>query len=330
MKSIITGGAGFIGSHLCERLVDAGHEVIILDNFSLGKKSNLKKVKDKITIVKRDIRNLNSIDHLFKKVQNVFHLAALADIVPSIENPGDYFSTNVTGTYNVLKASINNKVKRFIYSASSSCYGIPKKFPTKETSEILPQYPYALSKRLGEELVIHFANIYNLNATSLRLFNVYGPRARTSGNYGAVFGVFLAQKIARKPFTIVGDGKQTRDFTFVSDVIDAMIKVSKKKNLRENIFNVGSGKTISINRIAKLLGGDKKRIPKRPSEPNITFADISKITRKTGWKPKISIKDGIKVMLNNLNDWKDAPVWTPKKINKETKKWFFYLGKKII
>ena len=328
MKSIITGGAGFIGSHLCERLVDAGHEVIILDNFSLGKKSNLKKVKDKITIVKRDIRNLNSIDHLFKKVQNVFHLAALADIVPSIENPDDYFSTNVTGTYNVLKASINNKVKRFIYSASSSCYGIPNKFPTKETSEILPQYPYALSKRLGEELVIHFANIYNLNATSLRLFNVYGPRARTSGNYGAVFGVFLAQKIAKKPFTIVGDGKQTRDFTFVSDVIDAMVKVSKKKNLKGNIFNVGSGKTISVNRIAKLLGGDKKRIPKRPSEPNITFADISKITRKTGWKPKISIKDGIKVMLNNLNDWKDAPVWTPKKINKETKKWFFYLGKK--
>ena len=328
MKSIITGGAGFIGSHLCVRLVDEGHEVTILDNFSLGKKNNLRKIKNKITIVKRDIRNLNSINNLFRGMKNVFHLAALADIVPSIENPDDYYSTNVTGTYNVLKASINNKVKRFIYSASSSCYGIPNEFPTKETSEISPQYPYALTKRLGEELVIHFANIYNLNATSLRLFNVYGPRARTSGNYGAVFGVFLAQKIARKPFTIVGDGKQTRDFTFVSDVIEAMVGVSNKKNLRGNIFNVGSGKTISINKIAKLLGGNKKRIPKRPSEPDITFADISKITRKTGWKPKISIKDGIKVMLNNLNDWKDAPVWTPKKINKETKKWFFYLGKK--
>ena len=328
MKSIITGGSGFIGSHLCEKLVDEGHEVTVLDNFSLGKKNNLKKIKNKITIVKRDIRNLNSINNLFRGMQNVFHLAALADIVPSIENPDDYYSTNVTGTYNVLKASINNKVKRFIYSASSSCYGIPNEFPTKETSEISPQYPYALTKRLGEELVIHFANIYNLNATSLRLFNVYGPRARTSGNYGAVFGVFLAQKIARKPFTIVGDGKQTRDFTFVSDIVDAMINVSKKKNLSSNIFNVGSGRTISVNRIAKLLGGDKKRIPKRPSEPDITFADISKITRKTGWKPKISIKDGIKVMLNNLNDWKDAPVWTPKKINKETKKWFLYLEKK--
>jgi len=328
MKSIITGGAGFIGSHLCERLVKEGHKVIVLDNFSLGKKSNLKNISNKVKIVKRDIKNLKSINNLFKDVQNVFHLAALADIVPSIENPDEYYNTNVTGTYNVLKASINNRVKRFIYTASSSCYGIPNKFPTKENSEISPQYPYALTKRLGEELVIHFANIYKLNATSLRLFNVYGPRARTSGNYGAVFGVFLAQKIAKKPFTIVGDGTQTRDFTFVSDVTEAMLKVQKKSNLRGNIFNVGSGKTVSVNKIAKELGGKKKRIPKRPGEPDVTFADISKIKRKTGWKPKISIKEGIKVMLNNLDDWKSAPVWTPKKISKETKKWFFYLGNK--
>jgi UDP-glucose 4-epimerase len=328
MKSIVTGGAGFIGSHLCEKLAEEGHDVIAIDNFSVGRKYNLSKIKGKITIVNKDIRNLSSINNLFNNADNVFHLAALADIVPSIENPDDYFSTNVSGTYNVLKASINNKVKRFIYSASSSCYGIPNHFPTKETSEIMPQYPYALTKRLGEELVVHFAKIYNLNATSLRLFNVYGPRARTSGNYGAVFGVFLAQKIAKKPFTIVGDGKQTRDFTFVTDITSAMITVAKKKNLIGDILNIGSGTTVSINKIAQLLGGDKKRIPKRPGEPDVTYADITKILRKTRWKPKISIEEGIKVMLNNLNDWKDAPVWTPKKISKETKKWFFYLKKK--
>lgn len=328
MKSIITGGGGFIGSHLCELLLKEGHEIIVLDNFSLGKIDNLKNFKNKITIVKKDIRDLNSINNLFKKVHNVFHLAGLADIVPSIENPDDYFTTNVTGTYNVLKASINNKVKRFIYTASSSCYGIPNKFPTKETSEILPQYPYALTKRLGEELVMHFSQIYNLNATSLRLFNVYGPRARTSGNYGAVFGVFLAQKIAKKPFTVVGDGKQTRDFTFVSDVVDAIVKVSKKKNLAGDILNIGSGKSVSINRIAKLLGGKITKIPKRPGEPDITFADISKIKKKTGWEPRVSIEKGIKVMIKNLDDWKKAPIWTPKKIKKETKNWFFYLGKK--
>ena len=254
-------------------------------------------------------------------------MAALADIVPSIENPDEYYNTNVTGTYNVLKLSLKNKVKRFIYSASSSCYGIPKQYPTKENASINPQYPYALTKRLGEELVMHFSKVYKLNATSLRFFNVYGPRARTTGTYGAVFGVFLAQKISNKPFTIVGNGKQTRDFTYVSDVVDAIIKVSKKKNLTSEIFNVGSGKTVSVNKITKLLGGDTVNIPKRPGEPDITFASIRKIFLKTGWKPKISIEQGIKNILVHIEDWKHAPVWTPSKISQKTKKWFYYLGK---
>jgi UDP-glucose 4-epimerase len=174
MKSIVTGGGGFIGSHLCERLIKLGHRIIVIDNFSVGKKKNLEAIKNKITIINTDIRNYEKIVNYFKNVDNVFHLAALADIVPSIEKPNDYFSTNVSGTLNVLQASIKNKIKRFIYSASSSCYGIPKKYPTSETAEIDPKYPYALTKRMGEELVIHFANIYNLNATSLRFFNVYG------------------------------------------------------------------------------------------------------------------------------------------------------------
>ena len=327
MKSIVTGGAGFIGSHLCEKLVLLGHKVILIDNFLIGKKNNIKQIKGKIKIVNKDIRNLKSIKNLFKNVDNVFHLAALADIVPSIENPDDYFSTNVQGTYNVLKASVDNKVKRFIYSASSSCYGIPKKYPTSENEKIMPQYPYALTKRMGEELVVHFSKVYKLNANSLRFFNVYGPRARTSGTYGAVFGVFLAQKIANKPFTIVGDGSQKRDFTFVSDIVDAIINTSKHNNISGKIYNIGSGTTVSINRIAKLLGGKKIFIPKRPGEPDITFADIKKIKKDINWKPKISIEKGVKLILKSINDWKNAPVWTPKKIKKATKKWFLYLKK---
>jgi UDP-glucose 4-epimerase len=328
MKSLVTGGGGFIGSHLCEKLVNLGHEVIVIDNFSVGNLGNLKNIKNKIDIIKADIRNYNSIIKYFNNVDNVFHLAALADIVPSIEKPEEYYSTNVTGTLNVLKASISKKIKRFIYSASSSCYGIPKKYPTSEESSIKPQYPYALTKRLGEELVVHFAKVYNINATSLRFFNVYGPRARTSGTYGAVFGVFLAQKLAKKPFTIVGTGRQTRDFTYVSDVVDAIIKVFSKKNIIGEIFNVGSGKTISINRIVQLLEGKKIYIPKRPGEPKITFANILKIKKKLNWKPKITIEQGIKRMLNEIDNWKNAPVWTPKKISKAKKKWFYYLNNK--
>jgi UDP-glucose 4-epimerase len=328
MKILVTGGAGFIGSHLCEKLVLEGHSIKVIDNFSIGRKSNLNKIKNKIKIYNKDIRNYDLIKKLFKDIDVVFHLAALADIVPSIENPDEYYSTNVTGTYNVLKLSSENKVKRFIYTASSSCYGIPNQYPTKETAKVDPQYPYALTKRLGEELVIHFSKVYKLNASSLRFFNVYGPRARTTGTYGAVFGVFLAQKIAKKPFTIVGDGNQTRDFTFVSDIVDAILKVSKNKKLIGEIFNVGSGKTVSVNRIVYLLKGKKINIPKRPGEPDVTFACIKKIKSKTSWKPKISIEKGIQIMLKHINDWKYAPVWTPSKISKQTKKWFYYLGKK--
>ena len=325
MKFLITGGSGFIGSHLTEKLVKSGHNVIVIDNLSVGKKKNLSSIKNKISFFKKDIRNFEKIKNLFKDVDCVFHLAALADIVPSINNPDDYYSTNVTGTFNVLKSCRLHNVPRIIYSASSSCYGIPKNYPTAENSKISPQYPYALTKRLGEELLLHFGKVYNMNVSSLRFFNVYGTRARTSGTYGAVFGVFLAQKLAKQPFTVVGSGNQKRDFTYVTDVVDAMITVSRSKKLNGEIFNVGSSKTISVNTIVKLLKGNVIKIPKRPGEPNITFADIKKITKKTKWKPKINIEKGIKIMLNNIDDWKDAPVWTPNKINIATKCWFKYL-----
>ena len=328
MRSLITGGGGFIGSHLAERLVNLKHEVIVIDNFSVGRKSNLSQIKKKIKIINADILNKKAIGKHFKNIDNVFHLAARADIIPSIENPELYFDVNVKGTLNVLNLSVQNKIKRFIYIASSSSYGIPKKYPTPEDAEISPQYPYSLTKRMGEELVIHYSKVYNLNCSSLRFFNVYGPRARTSGTYGAVFGVFLAQKISNKPFTVVGNGEQTRDFTYVSDVIDSIVKVSKKKNISGEIFNVGSGKTISINRIVDIIGGKKIFIPKRPGEPETTFADIRKIKKKIGWKPKVNIIKGIGYLMKDIANWKDAPLWTVKKIEKATRKWFLYLDKK--
>ena len=328
MISIITGGGGFIGSHLAEKLIRLNHKVIVIDDFSIGRRKNLSKIKKKIKIINASILNQKKFSEYFKNADNVFHLAAKADIVPSIENPNLYFDVNVKGTLNILNQSVKNNIKRFIYIASSSSYGIPKKYPTPENSKIDPQYPYALTKRLGEELVLHYSKIYNLNSTSLRLFNVYGPRARTSGTYGAVFGVFLAQKIANKPYTVVGDGTQTRDFTYVSDVVDSIIKVFKKKNISGEIFNVGSGKTVSVNRIIDILGGKKIFIPKRPGEPDKTFADIRKIKKKIGWRPKVNIEKGISYLLKDISNWKDAPLWTVKKIEKATRKWFLYLDKK--
>ena len=197
MKAIVTGGAGFIGSHLVDFLLKENIEVIVLDNFSTGRINNLDHIKNKISIIKCDLGIKSDWVSSFKNVDWVFHLAALADIVPSIENPSEYFKSNVDATFNVLQASVSMSVKKFIYSASSSCYGIPDNFPTSEKSEIRPQYPYALTKHMGEELVMHWAKVYNLPAISLRFFNVYGLRSRTSGTYGAVLGVFLAQKLVK-------------------------------------------------------------------------------------------------------------------------------------
>jgi len=324
-NAIVTGGAGFIGSHVVEYLLNEEFSVCVLDNLSTGRIENLNEFRNSIEFIECDISKHGTWQKKFKDAQIVIHLAALADIVPSIQNPNSYYDSNVTGTFNVLEASRMGNIEKLIYAASSSCYGIPEIYPTPESSAILPQYPYALTKRLGEELVLHWGQTYKLPVLSLRFFNVYGPRSRTSGTYGAVFGVFLAQKLANKPFTVVGDGKQTRDFTFVTDVADAVF-VAANSNFTNTIYNVGSGKTISVNRIIELLEGAFVHIPKRPGEPDCTFADISKIKHELNWSPKISIEKGIEILLENIDYWRTAPVWDEKSISSATKDWFKYLG----
>ena len=225
MLDLVTGGAGFIGSHLTDRLLSLGRSVRVVDNMEVGKPRNLVQHKDnpKLEVMAADVADPAAMAKAMAGVERVFHLAALADIVPSIVNPEGYFRANVVGTFVTLQAARAANIKRFVYVASSSCYGIPDSYPTPETAEIRPQYPYALTKWLGECEVMHWAQVYGLPALSLRFFNIYGPRARTSGTYGAVFGVFLAQLLAGKPLTIVGDGEQTRDFTYVSDAVDALV-----------------------------------------------------------------------------------------------------------
>jgi len=326
MKTLVTGGAGFIGSHLVDLLLTEGHEVVLLDNFSTGRPDNLFHVEDQIRLIQCDLAFRGEWENEFKDVDWVFHLAALADIVPSIQQPESYFQSNVEGTFNVLQASKVHGVKRFVYSASSSCYGIPDQYPTPETAEIRPHYPYALTKRLGEELVMHWDQLYELPALSLRFFNVYGPRSRTSGTYGAVFGVFLAQKLAGQPYTVVGDGNQTRDFTFVTDVAKALLAAVKSEQTGK-LYNVGSGATVSVNQLVDYLGGEKVHIPKRPGEPDITFADITRIQQDLHWKPQIPIEKGVEEILKHIDYWREAPVWTPDKIATATKEWFKYLSR---
>jgi len=325
-KYLVTGGCGFIGSHLVDEL-SKNNKVIVLDNLYTGNKKNINLKNKNIDFHKIDLSKYNKkLEKLFKNVDTVFHLAGIADIVPSITNPELYFNVNVNGTLNILRCSKINRVNKIVYAASASCYGVPKKFPTNENEEIKLNYPYALSKKLGEDLIMHWGKVYNLNVSSLRLFNVYGLRSRTSGAYGAAFGVFLAQKLNNFPLTIVGNGKQTRDFIFVKDVVSAFISSSKLKK-SGYIFNVGSGVETNINYIASKISSKKIYIPKRPGEPDRSLADISKIKRILKWKPVISIDQGINVLLKNIFYWKGSPVWTPGKIKKATKVWFQYLKK---
>jgi UDP-glucose 4-epimerase len=328
MKIIVTGGAGFIGSHLCDVLMKKKKikKIIVIDHLQDGSKKNLSGALNskKVILFRYDIRNKKKILPLFKNVDAVVHLAALSDIVPSIEYPENYITTNVIGTMNILESMRYHNVKKIIYAASSSCYGIPKKYPTDENSSIDCKYPYAFSKNVGEQLIQHWSRVYGIIFVSLRLFNVYGTRSRTHGAYGAALGVFLKQKIEKKPYTVVGDGKQKRDFVNVKDVTDALCKALFNQ-IENIIFNIGYGKSFSINTLLSYLEGKKIYIPKRPGEPMITHANINLAKKYLKWVPKISLKRGIKEVLLNINYWKKSPLWTPKKIKIATKTWFRYL-----
>lgn len=327
MKAIITGGSGFIGSHMVDFLVDQGWNVTVIDNLINGRVENIAHHGDKVNFIKADISDYNhEFEQHFLDADYVFHFAALADIVPSINNPIEYHKVNVDGTINVLEASRKSKcLKKFIYAASSSCYGIPDQVPTSEGSEIKPEYPYAHTKAVGEQYALHWSKVYKLPVVSMRFFNVYGLRHRTSGTYGAVFGVFLAQLLNKKPLTVVGNGEQTRDFTFVTDVVEACYIASQSDKSGE-IYNVGSDNTYSINRLVDLLGSEKVHIPKRPGEPDCTYADITKIKADLNWQPKISFEEGVSIMLANIEMWSDAPVWDSNSIKAATSEWFTALG----
>jgi UDP-glucose 4-epimerase len=299
MKILVTGGAGFIGSNLVDKLIEKGYKVFVIDNLSSGKKENLNK---KAIFYKVDICNLNKIFPLFKDIDYVFHLAANPKVLFSVQNPIKSHKINVDGTLNVLYASYKNKVKRLIFASSSAAYGDIKKLPLKEYMIPKPISPYGLHKLIGEYYCKLFSNLYNLETVCLRYFNVYGPRMDPNGPYALVIGKFLKLRKENKPLTIYGDGKQTRDFIYVDDVVNANILAMKSKKVGSGeVINICSGKNYSINYIAKLIGGKKIYLPARKGEMKHTLGDNSLAKKLLGWKPKISFEEGIKKCKEQFN-----------------------------
>lgn len=327
---VVTGGAGFIGSHMVDLLLNEGYVVRVIDNLTGGRESNLIQHINNpdLSCDWMDIRHIDSNASIFSEAKYVIHFAGIGDIVPSIEKPIEYMSTNIQGTIQVLEAARAAKVQKLVYAASSSCYGLAS-VPTKEDHIISPQYPYALSKYMGEQACFHWNKVYGLPVNSLRIFNAYGTRVKTTGVYGAVFGVFFKQKLAKKPFTVVGDGNQARDFLYVTDVVRAFLAASTTNQIGQ-IYNLGAGNPQSINRLVELLGGGVVYVPKRPGEPDCTFADISKIKRDLGWNPTVSFEKGVSKMLKEINCWEEAPLWDPISIAEATKTWFNYMSKENI
>ena len=320
--AIVTGGAGFIGSHMVDLLLDHGYSVRVIDNLVGGRESNIAHHKNNpaLTFTASDVREYQPGDPMFCDVHYVFHFAGIGDIVPSIERPLEYMSSNVQGTVHMLECARHAGVKKFVYSASSSCYGIATT-PTREDHPIQPQYPYALSKYQGEQAAFHWHKVYKLPVNSIRIFNAYGTRSRTSGAYGAVFGVFLRQKLANKPFTVVGDGTQTRDFLYVTDIAEAFLLAAKTDKTGQ-VWNLGAGDPQPVNRLVELLEGPVVHIPKRPGEPDCTWADIGKIQRELGWRRKVGFEEGVRRVIASIDYWRDAPLWDPTSIARATSGWF--------
>jgi UDP-glucose 4-epimerase len=324
--AVVTGGAGFIGSHAVDLFVARGFRVHVIDNLYGGRERNLEQHKSNPDVVVdvRDIRAIEPGDPLFARARYVLHFAGIGDIVPSIEAPAEYMDVNVQGTVRVLEASRAANVGKVVYAASSSCYGLAS-VPTGEDHPIDPKYPYALSKWMGEQAAFHWHKVYGLPVNAVRIFNAYGTRSRTSGAYGAVFGVFLKQKLAGKPYTVVGDGTQTRDFLYVTDVAEAFIAAAET-TIVGRYWNLGAGKPQSVNRLVELLGGATVYIPKRPGEPDCTWADITRITTELGWKAEVSFEEGVSRILSEIEYWRDAPLWDPASIDAATKSWHRYMA----
>jgi UDP-glucose 4-epimerase len=324
--ALVTGGAGFIGSHMVDLLLARGYRVRVIDNLTGGREANLAHHgnESRLAFEQRDIRRLDADDSLFKGVEFVFHFAGVGDIVPSIERPTEYMEVNAQGTIRVLECVREAKAKKFVYAASSSCYGLAA-VPTREDHPTAPEHPYALSKYHGESVALHWHRVYRIPVNSIRIFNAYGPRVRTTGAYGAVFGVFFKQKLAGKPFTVIGDGTQRRDFLFVTDVATAFLRAAECDHSGQ-IWNLGAGDPQSVNRLVELLGGSVVYIPKRPGEPDCTWADIGKIQRDLGWKPAVPFDQGVRRMMEDIELWTDAPLWDPQSIAHATETWFRYLG----
>lgn len=297
MRVLVTGGCGFVGTHLTDRLLSLGHTVVVLDRFTHGKEQHRCSPIHKKNLILHcvDVTDLTDLKpSYFKHIDWFFHLVATKKDNP---DPVENHRVNVDSTVYFLEAARRNKVKKFIFLGAAACYGIPDKNPVTETSPLQLNTPYALTKYAAEKYVLHWGKVYKLPVIILRLFNTYGPKIRTDGGWGPTLSIFMSQKLAGKPFSVMGTGEQLRDFTYISDVVDVLL-AAVQSEVTEEIINIGSGKPTNVKMMLDYIGGEKKYLPVLPSEPEHLYPDITKARKLLGWQAKISLEEGIKLSIS--------------------------------
>lgn len=302
-RYIVTGGAGFIGSALVRRLLAEGHKVAVIDNLSTGNLDNLEEIADSITVYEYDIRDYNRIAPVIAGAERVFHLAALPSVPKSILDPVPSHESNIDGTFNVFRAAAEGKAGRVVYAASSSAYGDSETLPKVETMIPRPKSPYAAQKLMGEFYATVFSECFTLETVSLRFFNVFGPRQDPTSVYSGVLSIFLTCLLDKKSPTIYGDGEQSRDFTFVEDVVTLILKASDAKGVSGRVFNAGNGNRYTLNETWAML----QRIaglqlpahygPPRPGDVRHSQADIADAVKFLGHAPQYSFEEGLRITL---------------------------------
>lgn len=314
IKALVTGGAGFLGSHLCEYLLDKDWEVVCIDNLSSGTLGALDNVMNNSSFhfEEMDIFDLTPETAFLDDINYVFHLAGIESEQSSILSPTDYFRTNVLGTVKVLEATKSQNLKKFLYAASSTCYGVPR-VPTLETDSLIPISPSALSKIQGEQAVFHWSHIYGVESCSLRIFDAYGPRCYSKNSFNNLFGIWMKQKILDQSFTMPGDGEIKRDFVYCEDVCQAFYLAALEGKNTE-CYNVGSGKPRTLNELMNLLKGKPNYLNNISKAFYHTWADLSKIQYDTNWAPRFSLEKGVEFSLKHLDSWENAPLWTEDRI----------------
>jgi len=325
-KILVTGGAGLVGSHIVDACINEGaKEVVVIDSLIRGKKSNLDWAlkSGNVKFVKADITKPEAVIKAMKGCDYVFHEVAIR-ITLCEKDPRSCQEILVDGTFNVLEAGIKNKIKKLVFASSASVYGESSYMPMDENHPFNNLTAYGAGKIANEYMIRAFGDKYGLKFNILRYFSVYGPRMDVDGVYTEVMIRFLDKLLVGKQPIIYGSGEQTIDMTFVTDVAKANL-IAAESDINGEVINIGTGNPQPVKYLVELIGGPTVHIPKRPGEPDSTHADITKAKKLLKWKPEVSFEEGVKIMLDNIDYWKDAPLWDPDSIEKETKSWFKYL-----